>query len=319
MDFIEIDNINTPYSNNDVYLTIKYVLKTEPERFQRWSIISYLIQYISDEKLLTSTIELFKEIDFLTNKLETANITVSNNNDYSTLEKIKINAITHSLILANEINLKKFSSLIIVSEAPVLQLNLNNRRIEHNSTEIGNWIKRNSIKSLIDTTVKLPTLRDQEKVIKKLIQSMSGLAYLHDTDFFLKEIDYLSVIKKNLIEEKLPSGPPFEKEQDKMYFKVGLLFAEKKIYSKIVVINNYKTTKYYYEKEVFDSISKLSKHLNLTRQYINDSFNNNNNSNHNIFKKHDQLKNIVDYCNINAIPLDNEFLNKYYALIENRQ
>jgi hypothetical protein len=33
--------------------------------------------------------------------------------------------------------LKKFSSLIIVSKAE-LQLNLNNRRIEHNSTEIGN-------------------------------------------------------------------------------------------------------------------------------------------------------------------------------------
>jgi hypothetical protein len=31
MDFYEIDNINTPYSNNDVYLTIKYILKTEDE------------------------------------------------------------------------------------------------------------------------------------------------------------------------------------------------------------------------------------------------------------------------------------------------
>lgn len=318
MDFIEIDNINKPYSNNDIYLTIKYILKAEPEPFERWSGISHLIQYISDENLLTSTIELFKEIDFLTNKLETANITISNNNDYSDLEKIKINAITHSLILTNEINLKKFGSFIIVSEVPKLQLNLNNRRFEHNLTEIGSWIKRNSIKSFIDTTVKLPILRDQEKAIKKLIQSMSGLAYLHDTDFFLKEIDYLSVIKKNLFEEKLPSGPPFENEQDKMYFKVGLLFAEKKIYSKIVVINNYKTTKYYYEKEVFDSINKLSKHLDLTRQFINDSFNDAN-TNHNIFKNLKQLKNIVDYCNNNAITIDIEFLNKYYALIENRQ
>jgi hypothetical protein len=318
MDFIEKDNINTPYSKNDVYLTIKYILKTEPERFQRWSIISYLIQYISDEKLLTSTIELFKEIDFLSNKLKTANITLSNNNDYSALEKIKINAITHSLILSTEINLKKFSSLIIVSEVPALQLILNNRRIEHNLTEIGSWIKRNSIKSFIDTTVKLPILRDQENAIKKLIQSMSGLAYLHDTDFFLKEIDYLSVIKKNLFEERLPSGPPFENEQDKMYFKVGLLFAEKKIYSKIVVINNYKTTKYYHEKEVFDNVNQLSIHLNLTRQYINDSFTDAN-SNHNIFKNFKQLKNIVDYCNNNAITIDIEFLNRYSALIENRQ
>jgi hypothetical protein len=318
MDFIEIDNINTPYSNNDVYLTIKYILKTEPEPFERWSGISHLIQYISNENLLTFAIELFKEIDFLTNKLETANITVINNNDYSDLEKIKINAITHSLILANEINLKKFSSLIIVSKAPELQLNLNNRRIEHNSTEIGNWIKRNSLKAFIDTTVKLPTLKDQEKAIKKLIQSMSGIAYLNDTDFFLKEIDYLSVIKKNLFEEKLPSGPPFENEQDKMYFKVGLLFAEKKIYSKIVVINNYKTTKYYHEKEVFDNVNQLSIHLNLTRQYINDSFTDAN-SNHNIFKNFKQLKNIVDYCNNNAITIDIEFLNRYSALIENRQ
>lgn len=318
MDFIEIDNINTAYSNNDVYLTIKYILKTEPEPFERWSGISHLIQYISNENLLTYAIELFKEIDFLTNKLDTANITVKNSNDYSDLEKIKINAITHSLILTNEINLKKFSSLIIVSEAPELQLNLNNRRIEHNSTEIGNWIKRNSLKAFVDTTVKLPTFKDQEKAIKKLIQSMSGIAYLNDTDFFLKEIDYLSVIKKNLFEEKLPLVPDFENEKNKMYFKVGLLFAEKKIYSKIIVIDNYKTTKYYYEKEVFDNISKLSKHLNLTRQYINDSFNDAN-TNHNIFKNLRQLKNIVDYCNNKAITIDNEFLNKYSALIENRQ
>ena len=318
MDFIEIDNINTAYSNNDVYLTIKYILKTEPEPFERWSGISHLIQYISNENLLTYAIELFKEIDFLTNKLDTANITVKNSNNYSDLEKIKINAITHSLILTNEINLKKFSSLIIVSEAPELQLNLNNRRIEHNSTEIGNWIKRNSLKAFVDTTVKLPTFKDQEKAIKKLIQSMSGIAYLNDTDFFLKEIDYLSVIKKNLFEEKLPLVPDFENEKNKMYFKVGLLFAEKKIYSKIIVIDNYKTTKYYYEKEVFDNISKLSKHLNLTRQYINDSFNDAN-TNHNIFKNLRQLKNIVDYCNNKAITIDNEFLNKYSALIENRQ
>ena len=101
-------------------------------------------------------------------------------------------------------------------------------------------------------------------------------------------------------------------------FKVGLLFAEKKIYSKIIVIDNYKTTKYYYEKEVFDNISKLSKHLNLTRQYINDSINDEN-TNHNIFKNLKQKKNIVDYCNNKAITIDNEFLNKYSALIENRQ
>ena len=116
----------------------------------------------------------------------------------------------------------------------------------------------------------------------------------------------------------LPAEPAPENEQNKMYFKVGLLFAEKKIYSKIVIVDDFKTTKYYYENEVFDNPSQLSKRLNLTRQFINDSFNGAN-SKHNIFKNIKQLKNIVDYCNKNTITIDPGFLNKYLALIENRQ
>jgi hypothetical protein len=58
---------------------------------------------------------------------------------------------------------------------------------------------------------------------------------------------------------------------------------KKKIYSKIVVINNYKTTKYYYEKRGFDNVNQLSIHLNSRpihqRQFHFDA----KNSNHNIF------------------------------------
>lgn len=110
----------------------------------------------------------------------------------------------------------------------------------------------------------------------------------------------------------------YSKESKKMYFKVGLLFAQKKIFSKIVTVNGFKTTKYHYENEIFDNPNQLSKHLKLTRQYINDSFTEAN-SNHNIFNNIKQLKNIIDYCNENKITIDESFLIKYSTLIENRQ
>lgn len=108
------------------------------------------------------------------------------------------------------------------------------------------------------------------------------------------------------------------KEEDKMYFKVGLLFAQKKIFSKITMEQGLKTKKYYFEDEIFDNPNQLSKHVKLTRQFITDSFNGSN-TNHNIFNNVKQLKKIVDYCNENAIDIDIEFLNKYTALVENRQ
>lgn len=109
-----------------------------------------------------------------------------------------------------------------------------------------------------------------------------------------------------------------DNEQNKMYFKVGLLFAQRKIFSKVVIVNNFKTTKYHSENHIFDNINQLSKHLNLTRQYINDSFTGAN-SNHNIFNNSKQLKNIIEYCKENSITIDEDFLLKYSALIENRQ
>ncbi|MEO8255280.1 MAG: hypothetical protein ABI554_12940 [Flavobacterium sp.] len=119
--------------------------------------------------------------------------------------------------------------------------------------------------------------------------------------------------------DKISSTVHFDKtEQNKVYFKVGLLFAESKIYSKIINVDNYKTTKYYYKDEFFDNPNQLSKRLNLGHQYINDSFKGAN-TNHNIFKNANQLKNIIDYCNENKITIDPEFLNKYTTLVENRQ
>jgi hypothetical protein len=137
-----------------------------------------------------------------------------------------------------------------------------------------------------------------------------------------KFINYWTIILNNVNHFESIFTKYFEitktKEEDKMYFKVGLLFARKKIFSKIVTVNDIKTTKYYYDNEIFDNPHQLSKHLELTRQYINDSFTGAN-TNHNIFNNIKQLKNIIDYCHENAITIDESFLTKYSTLIEKRQ
>lgn len=152
-----------------------------------------------------------------------------------------------------------------------------------------------------------------EKITKilnnRVTTNIRILEYLQDRE---------SRIKHNSHPQHAPTDPAPENELNKMYFKVGLLFAQKKIFSKIVTINNVKTTQYYYENEIFDNINQLSKHLKLTRQYINDSFKDAE-TNHNIFKNLKQLKTIIDYCNEKAISIDKDFLLKYSTLIENRQ
>lgn len=117
-------------------------------------------------------------------------------------------------------------------------------------------------------------------------------------------------------ENKAKDAP--ENEQDKMYFKVGLLFAKKEIYKNIVRIDGYNKVNYHFKDEVFDNPNQLSKHLLLTRQYINDSFTGAK-TKHNIFNNLKQLKNIIDYCNKNEIVIDAEFLNKYTTLVESKQ
>lgn len=115
----------------------------------------------------------------------------------------------------------------------------------------------------------------------------------------------------------LPTEPAPENEQNKVYFKVGLLFAKKEIYKNVVTIEGYKKVNYYFKDEVFDNPNQLSKRLSLSRQYINDSFTGAK-TKHNIFNNLKQLNNIIEYCNKNEIIIDVEFLNKYSVLLENR-
>ncbi len=131
--------------------------------------------------------------------------------------------------------------------------------------------------------------------------------------FCVKLIEFIN-LSEVLIENKTtPTNPNENKkpETEKMYFKIGLLFAENKIYR---ILNN-GTYEYYHLEKKFKSVNALHKHLGLTRKYIDDTFKELKTP-HNIYKNLKYMRNIVDYCNKNEIQIHLEFSNKYTTLIQ---
>lgn len=98
---------------------------------------------------------------------------------------------------------------------------------------------------------------------------------------------------------------------DGVPFKVGLLFAKKEIFRKANQIGIFD---YYHFQIKFDSVKKLSEHLKLTRQYINDTFNESD-TNHNLYNTK-QMKIVIDYCNENKITIHQDYQNKFDVLIQ---
>lgn len=209
MDFIDIDDIKTTYSNDEVYEMIKYILsprfvirnKPKYNSFDKLYILSFLTKSITDEKLLKNTIGLFEQISFLENisgKLKPLYDILSNNPDYSDLDTIKIKAIAYSISLDCGISLKKFSSFSKNCDIPELSFNVNNRKIEYNLSEITGLIKRKSMGFVRDEIITLPTIKHQETEIKKIIRSMEIIDFDNDTNYFNGEIKHFESIKNNL-------------------------------------------------------------------------------------------------------------------------
>ena len=234
-------------------------------------------------------------------------------------DRIKVKAsICHITLLCN-LQVQTFKIFIKNSEVPELLFKINDKYLEYNLTEITDSIKKASFSSISNNILELSTIREQETEIKKLINSLNEIDYQRETNTFKKEKKYLKIIKENLIEATPEPQPkaPGEVPTNSVPFKVGLLFAQRKIFSKKTTINGITETNYFYENETFVNPNQLSKRLGLSRQYINDSFTDAE-TKHNIFKSLRYLKSVIDYCTKNEITIDEEFINKYSTLIENK-
>ncbi|MDQ6470060.1 hypothetical protein RB619_05330 [Flavobacterium sp. LHD-80] len=100
---------------------------------------------------------------------------------------------------------------------------------------------------------------------------------------------------------------------EKIPFKIALLFAKGEVYVKKTEEN--KSYKYYHLGKEFNSVSKLSSYLGLSRQYFNDTLHGNISA-HNLYLNLNIMESVITYCNSKMIDVDDLFLKKFNHLKE---
>lgn len=167
--------------------------------------------------------------------------------------------------------------------------------------------------------------------LKTLPDNFERLKYLiNKRTYFLNNHQQISTIgipfnekcdnEMDKIKELIALDKPQEIDKlniNSVPFKVLLLFAENKIYSKVITIENIKATMYYYLEQEFENPNQLANHLKLSRQYINDTFKNSD-TNHNLYKSKVNMINVYNHCKENDIYTNESFSKKYSDLITNQ-
>jgi hypothetical protein len=94
--------------------------------------------------------------------------------------------------------------------------------------------------------------------------------------------------------------------------QVAILFAKMEIYRVQISPG---VSEYHHQGNSFLSVNKLAKHLNISRQYINESFNDTN-SNKNIFRNLKYMDAAIRHCKENGFEVDSVFMGKWLILKE---
>ncbi|RTY89322.1 hypothetical protein [Flavobacterium sp. GT3R68] len=149
---------------------------------------------------------------------------------------------------------------------------------------------------------------DEAENIKEFFENRNSYhkVYYHRDNYIDLELIFYKI--------KLNGLPKIEvsKPTVKQSFEIGLLFAKGEVYSKL---DPKKGFRYYHLTKEFENPTQLSKHLKLSRQYINDSMKESE-SHHNIYKNIKQMKEIVNYCEENKIDICESFKSKYLSIVD---
>jgi hypothetical protein len=96
--------------------------------------------------------------------------------------------------------------------------------------------------------------------------------------------------------------------------QISILFATKEIYR---VRTEPGVFQFYYKDISFSSVNKLAKHVGRSRQYINESFSDND-SNKNIFRNIKYMDAAIQHCEENGLEVDPEFKEKWQVLKDSK-
>jgi hypothetical protein len=143
-----------------------------------------------------------------------------------------------------------------------------------------------------------PYNNSQIKSRKQDIPILQG-SILKEIEFNLKKNNIQIPLGESLDPNKLNTDEvEIFKNKNKYWFKVGVFFATGEI-DKILKSNNYN----------FAQTAKQLGNKNF-RPFISESYNNTSKGNKNIFSNRQRIKEIVEYCNHENIPINENFLSK---------
>jgi len=208
LDIIDLDE-EPKYSNSQILYHVKSISKNnELSFFAKSCCILDLIAHISDENLFNSTTNLFKGYPFY-NKVINSNEKLFIDNSFEISDnlgpnndkaKFKLKASIFSVALLKELFIYKDREFLINTVVPELTLEVKNRKLFYNLTEISEFIKTKCYSEIGKKTLELPTKPEQENEIKKILLSMSVISFENDSNYFKKEIKHFKNLLKFLPE-----------------------------------------------------------------------------------------------------------------------
>ncbi|TRX06383.1 hypothetical protein [Flavobacterium gawalongense] len=208
---IDIDNRENNYPNKGIFLTLKYYIETkeviyndsgvEFDNLDRLRYVCVIISYITDEKLLNHTAAYLKHCGLLKNvdaKFEEfKNNSISS---YSDTDLIKIKAILYSLTSRYEVLMKTINPPN--SGEPLFDITIKDRIIKHNLPAVINSLERKGTLSFVNSIEMLP-LKEQKDAISIWITNCLKLDYSNNTNTFTDSINFLNILKENLVQDKI--------------------------------------------------------------------------------------------------------------------
>ena len=205
---IDIDNREFNYSTDDIFNILKNYIEykekiydddgVEVNLYYRLLIVCGFTGYLTDEKLLNHTLDVLRKFDLIDEIEEDFENKLCS--PYSETDIIKIKAIYYSLTSLRKLNFKalkfpKSKNLVL------LEINLKNRVIEHNLSEVLNSSQKNNVIQFKENISILPTNRQKDE-INKWIRSALDVGYSKGTNMFEDDINHLEKISNHLIEPK---------------------------------------------------------------------------------------------------------------------
>ena len=201
--------------------------------------------YVTDEKLLNGAINNIKNKDLLKNSdAEFKKLKQNLDNSYSDIDIIKLKAIFYSLDALFEIYIGELNPPNTPPPFPYAELK--GRIVCHNLSSIiktlrakSNFELKESIKILTqDKTIELIDLR---------LESYTDLDYLHSTNIFTEDIEYLKNVKNKILEKTKTTSeqtnPVKETEQHLSGIKHENIFAKNGFKLFEYILNNHVSEK----------------------------------------------------------------------------